>query len=231
MPRARGASSVVNTPQQTYVRNGVRKTQAASDALLGSELARGLGRSRKRFASDSAAAGVPANPARTGLLEQWNHPKLNVEARVFLGDCRAILPTIPEVQQSKLDLVFADPPFNWKRGYDKWDDSMAETEYLTFTYDWIDLCLGGLRPGGSLWINIPDDWAAEIACYMKGRFERKPPHAVAIDNWCVWHFRFGQNAVERFINSKVHALHFIKGGAPHTWNAHEVLEVSVRASP
>jgi DNA modification methylase len=147
---------------------------------------------------------------------------------VYLGDCRAVLPTIPEVKQGKVDMVFADPPFNWKRGYDEWDDHMDEGDYLTFTYDWIDMCLDGLKPGGSLWINIPDDWAAEIVCFLKGRLARKPRHRVSMDNWCIWHYRFGQNATERFINSKVHALHFIKWGGAHTWNAHVVLEQSDR---
>jgi site-specific DNA-methyltransferase (adenine-specific) len=162
------------------------------------------------------------------MFEKWKHAESGAEARVHLGDCRAILPALLEVKQSKLDLVFADPPFNWKRGYDEWDDHMDEGDYLEFTYDWIDLCVRGLKPGGALWINIPDDWAAEIVCYLKGRMERKPAAMMAMQNWCVWHYRFGQNAVERFINSKVHALYFIKAGGAHRWNAHEVLEQSDR---
>ena len=61
-------------------------------------------------------------------------------------------------------------------------------------------------------MNIPDDWAAEVVCYLKGRMDRRPPVVMEMQNWCVWHYRFGQNSTERFINSKVHALYFIKGG-------------------
>jgi DNA modification methylase len=180
-------------------------------------------------AANTAEAKPAPRAPKARLFKQWSHPDSGAEARIHLGDCREILPTLPEVQQSQLDLIFADPPFNWNRGYDQWNDSMHESEYLTFTFDWIDLCIRGLRPGGSLWINIPDDWAAEIVCYLKGRFrERKPPALMAIDNWCIWHYRFGQNATERFINSKVHALHFIKAGAAHTWNPKEILEQSDR---
>lgn len=205
----RGAQSVITTPQETYVRNGVRKARPDADASAEVE-----GKSQK--------------PAAPRLFAEWKHPESKVEARVYLGDCRKALEMIPEVQRGEVDLVFADPPFNWKRGYDEWDDHMDEGDYLTFTYDWIDLCIRGLRAGGSLWINIPDDWAAEIVCYLKGRLERKPPSLMAMDNWCIWHYRFGQNATERFINSKVHALHFIKAGGTHTWNPHEVLEMSDR---
>ncbi len=206
MPRGK---PVPSTRQETYVRNGVRKVRADAGVPAGAPV-------------------VESKPEAPRLLERWMHPTSGVEARVYLGDCRRLLPTIPEVRDSALDLVFADPPFNWKRGYDEWDDHMDEGDYLTFTYDWIDLCLGGLRPGGSLWINIPDDWAAEIVCFLKGRLIRKPTHLVAMDNWCIWHFRFGQNATERFINSKVHVLHFVKAGGSRTFNARDVLEMSDR---
>ena len=150
------------------------------------------------------------------------------EARVYVGDCRRILPQIPEVKKGIVDLVFADPPFNWNRAYDKWDDALPEREYLDFTYDWLDLCVRALRPGGSLWVNIPDDWAAEIVCYLKGRMDRRPPAAMTIQNWCIWHYRFGQNSTERFINSKVHALYFVKPGGDYTWHPNAVLEESDR---
>jgi site-specific DNA-methyltransferase (adenine-specific) len=167
----------------------------------------------------------------------FTHPDNKATCAVHIGDCRDILRDLPEAKQSKLDLVFADPPFNWNRAYDRYDDKLPEQQYLDFTYDWLDLCIKGLRPGGALWVNIPDDWAAEIVCYLKGRGPataegkpRKPPHLMLMQNWCVWHYRFGQNAVERFINSKVHALYFIKAGGPHTWNPKEIAELSDRAA-
>ena len=143
--------------------------------------------------------------------------------RVYVGDCRQAIPKIPECAAGKVDLIFADPPFNWKRGYDAWNDDMPVKDYLDFTYAWLDLCIGALRPGGSLWVNIPDDWAAEIVVFLKGR-------KLAMKNWCIWHYRFGQNTTERFIGSKVHALYFVKGGAANTWNPQQVLELSDRAS-
>ena len=141
----------------------------------------------------------------------------------WVGDCRELLPRIPAVVSKSIDLVFADPPFNWNRAYDKWDDQMPEDDYLKFTYDWIDLCVDALRPTGSIWINIPDDWAAEIVVHLKRRKLR-------MVNWCVWHYRFGQNTNSRFINSKVHALYFAKNFAQRVWNPEPVMELSDRAS-
>ena len=171
------------------------------------------------------------------VLER-EHPDTGVRAAVRVGDCRTELERFDEAREGRVDLVFADPPFNWARAYDRWDDKMPEDEYLTFTYDWLDLCVRALRPGGALWVNIPDDWAAEITAYLKGRLwietpgrepaGRKPPAEMEMENWCVWHYRFGQNVTERFINSKVHALYFVKAGGERTWNPTEVLEVSDR---
>jgi DNA modification methylase len=155
------------------------------------------------------------------------HPQTGAVASVRIGDCREQLMKFDEVKNASVDLVFADPPFNWARDYDRhktgdaWDDSsMSRQEYLDFTYEWLDLCSNALTPTGSMWVNIPDDSAAEIVVHLK-----KTMHMV---NWCVWHYRFGQNTKGRFINSKVHALYFAKDLNNRTWNADPILEESDR---
>ncbi|MBL8762929.1 MAG: site-specific DNA-methyltransferase [Phycisphaerae bacterium] len=172
------------------------------------------------MAHPSRKADLPAAP--DGGDAAPSHRLDAPDTRVYVGDCRGLLPRIPEVRAGAVDLVFADPPFNWNRAYDRWNDAMPERAYLEFTYAWIDLCVGALRPGGACWINIPDDWAAEVVVHLKQR-------GLLMVNWCVWHYRFGQNTRSRFINSKVHVLYFIKPGA-HTWNPGPVLELSDRAS-
>lgn len=146
------------------------------------------------------------------------------EARVYVGDCREVLPRVPEVASGSVDLIFADPPFNWNRAYDEWDDRRTEDEYLGFTYAWLDLCVEALKDSGSLWVNIPDDWAAEIVVHLKRK------RRMYMVNWCIWHYRFGQNTNGRFINSKVHTLYFCKDPGKRVWNPEGVLEVSDRRS-
>jgi len=195
---------------------------------------RGPGRPRKGESPSTVRNGIRRGaepevelPAPL-VLDESGHVRPTHElkspiAKIYVGDCRELLPKIPQVQAGEVDLIFADPPFNWKRGYDSWNDDLPEKEYLGFTYAWLDLCIGALRRGGSLWVNIPDDWAAEIVVHLKGR-------GLAMQNWCIWHYRFGQNTTSRFINSKVHALYFVKGGGLHTWNPDAVLELSDRAT-
>ncbi len=180
----------------------------------------------------------PATPVRDSAPPPAAHPRLADAppathtiarggadiGRVYVGDCRQILPRLASLSRPA-DLIFADPPFNWNRAYDRWDDDLPDDEYLDFTYAWLDACERLLSPRGSFWINIPDDWAAEIVVHLK----RRGLHMV---NWCIWHYRFGQNTRSRFINSKVHALYFARArpAAQRTWNPEDVLEASDRAA-
>lgn len=141
--------------------------------------------------------------------------------RLYVGDCRDVLPTIPD--NGCVDLIFADPPFNWDVPYDGWEDNMPREVYEQFTFDWLDACIDVLSPTGSIWISIPDDTAAEIVMHLKRR-------GLTMINWCVWHFRFGQHRDGAFITSKVHALYFSKDPKNRVWNPDEILEQSDRAS-
>ena len=60
---------------------------------------------------------------------------------VYVGDCREVLRTIPG---RSVDLIFADPPFNWDVPYGEWNDAIPREEYLRFTYEWLDGCLATL---------------------------------------------------------------------------------------
>jgi len=139
---------------------------------------------------------------------------------VYVGDNRDVL---PQIREGSVDLIFADPPFNLDVDYGKWRDNLPRDAYLQFTREWIDACLRVLAPQGSIWINIPDDTAAEVVMHLK---EKK----LSMINWCIWHFRFGQCRNASFIVSKVHVLYFVKDPAKRIWNADQVLEPSDRAT-
>jgi DNA modification methylase len=43
----------------------------------------------------------------------------NSDTQVYVGDCREVMNALPE---KSIDLIFADPPFNWDVPYGEWDD-------------------------------------------------------------------------------------------------------------
>ncbi len=163
---------------------------------------------------------VPKHALVAGAVEPAWHTS-DPDTRLYVGDCRNVLAGLPD--KGTVDLVFADPPFNWDVPYDGWSDDMSRATYERFTYDWLDGCIDALSPTGSLWVNIPDDSAAEVVLHLKRR-------GLVMINWCVWHFRFGQCRNSSFIMSKVHALYFCKDPDNRTWNPDAVLEQSDRAS-
>ncbi|MHC4447444.1 MAG: DNA-methyltransferase [Planctomycetota bacterium] len=159
-------------------------------------------------------------PKKVRRLEPAHSAK-GPDTRVYVGDCRDVLASLPD--RGNVDLIFADPPFNWDVPYDEWHDGMPRPEYERFTFDWLDGCIGALAPSGSLWVNIPDDTAAEAIVHLKRR-------GLKMINWCIWHFRFGQHRASSFILSKVHVLYFVKDPAQRIWNPNDILEPSDRAS-
>jgi site-specific DNA-methyltransferase (adenine-specific) len=142
------------------------------------------------------------------------------KTEIYVGDCREVLKEIPS---QSVDLIFADPPFNWDVPYGEWNDAIPREEYLRFTYEWLDGCLATLSDQGAFWVNIPDDTAAEIVIHLKHR-------RLVMINWCIWHFRFGQHRTANFIVSKVHALYFARDREQRTWNPKAILEPSDRAA-
>jgi len=107
--------------------------------------------------------------------------------------------------------------------YDEWHDGMPRREYERFTFDWLSACVDALAPHGSIFVNVPDDIAAECVLHLKRL-------GLLMINWCIWHFRFGQCRDSSFIMSKVHVLYFAKDPRNRIWNGNEILELSDRAS-
>ena len=83
---------------------------------------------------------------------------LNIDA-VHRGDCLELLSHIPE---GSVHLVFADPPFNIGYDYDSYDDRRSEIDYLEWSRQWMAGVVRVLRPDGTFWLAIGDEYAAEL---------------------------------------------------------------------
>lgn len=54
--------------------------------------------------------------------------------KVIQGDCLALLKEIPN---NSIDITFADPPFNLKKKYNGYKDSLEFQDYLNWCEKWI----------------------------------------------------------------------------------------------
>lgn len=138
--------------------------------------------------------------------------------RIHTGDCLKILSRLPA---GCVDLAFADPPFNIGYEYDVYRDRRGKDDYLAWTEQWLAAVKRVLKPSGSFFVAIGDEYAAE--------------HKVRLDalgftmrNWIVWHYTFGVNCTRKFNRSHVHILYYVMDPRRFTFNAGPVRVPSAR---
>jgi site-specific DNA-methyltransferase (adenine-specific) len=153
--------------------------------------------------------------ARGGAV-RYNRPTLT-ETHMQLNDIAAgdCLETMAAWPEGSVDLVFADPPYNIGYKYDQYEDKRDDHEYIEWTEKWIDGCARLLKPSGSMYILIGDEYAAEVRMHLK-KLERE--RKLVFRNWIVWHYTFGQNCKVMFNRSHAHLFYCVGTAAFATWN-------------
>ena len=135
--------------------------------------------------------------------------------RIVTGDCLATMEAWPA---ESVDLVFSDPPYNIGYKYDQYEDSRDDHEYVDWTCRWIDGCSRLLKPGGSMYILIGDEYAAEVRMHLK-QLERQ--RKVVMRNWIIWHYTFGQNCKLKFNRSHAHLFYCVGTAAFGKWGVED----------
>jgi site-specific DNA-methyltransferase (adenine-specific) len=135
------------------------------------------------------------------------------------GDCIEGMLKLPE---GSIDLAFADPPFNIGYKYDVYEDRMKAEEYLAWTKQWGAALVRALKPDGTFWLAIGDDFAAEL----KVLFQRDL--GLACRSWVIWYYTFGVNCKAKFSRSHTHLFYFVKDAKKFTWNDATVRVPSAR---
>ena len=138
--------------------------------------------------------------------------------KIICGDCIEVLGKITE---PFADLIFADPPFNIGYKYDKYNDKVKKEKYLSWTMEWMTACKNVLKPNGSFYIAIGDDYAANIKVIADEL-------GLVMRNWLIWHYTFGQQMKNKFACSHTHIFYFVKDKNNFTFNAHAVRTPSDR---
>jgi DNA modification methylase len=127
-----------------------------------------------------------------------------------------------DLAPGSVDLAFADPPFNIGYDYDAYQDLRAADEYLDWTRQWGKALVEALKPTGTFWLAIGDDFAAEL----KMIFQREL--GLTCRSWVIWYYTFGVNCKFKFSRSHTHLFHFVKDRKACTFNGAAIKVPSAR---
>lgn len=158
-------------------------------------------------------------------IDQAEHPwKLSdglPTNQIIHGDSIKTLNALPE---GWVDLVFADPPFNIGYLYHNYNDKKEVDEYVDWSEQWMRAVYRALKPTGSFYLAIGDDFAADLAVVARRKI------GFNMRNWIIWHYTFGQQTKKKFAKSHTHILYFTKDADPNvpTFNADAVRVASAR---
>ena len=153
---------------------------------------------------------------RPKLYNRDGMPETN---QIICGDSIKILNQGPE---GWIDLVFADPPFNIGYLYHGYDDKRKAEDYLKFSADWMKAVHRALKPNGSFYLAIGDDYAADLCVIARRQI------GFYLRNWIIWHYTFGQQPRNKFARSHTHILYFTKDAKEFTFNSDAVRVASAR---
>src|SRR5262245_61089965 len=121
-----------------------------------------------------------------------------------------------------VDLAFADPPFNIGYEYDLYHDKLASDRYLAWCRDWIAEVVRVLKPTGTFWLAIGDEYAAELKVLMQRKL------GLHCRSWVIWYYTFGVNCTKKFSRSHAHLFHMVKEPKEFTFNADAIRVPSAR---
>ncbi len=171
---------------------------------------------KKAFAKGLTRLTKPIGSIRPSLYNAAGMPQLN---QIIQGDSIAVLNEGPP---EWIDLAFADPPFNIGYLYDGYNDERKAEDYLKFSTDWMAAVKRALKPTGSFYLAIGDDYAADLCVIARRKL------GFNLRNWIIWHYTFGQQPKAKFARSHTHILYFTKDAKEFTFNADDVRVASAR---
>lgn len=146
------------------------------------------------------------------------HPFRDMLGQIHHGDCITGMQTIPD---GVIDLAFADPPFNIGYKYDEYDDRLDSEKYVGWSRTWLEQVYRVLKPDGTFWLAIGDEYAAEL----KIEAQRLGFHC---RNWVVWYYTFGVHCRNKFTRSHAHLFYFVKDAKQFTFNFSDIAVPSAR---
>ena len=144
--------------------------------------------------------------------------RLHVDT-IYHQDC---IRGMRRLDAASVDLAFADPPFNIGYDYDVYRDRLESDRYLAWSRDWTAEVVRVLKPNGTFWLAIGDEYAAELKVMLQKE------HGLTCRSWVVWYYTFGVNCTNKFSRSHAHLFYMVKDPKAFTFNADAIRVPSAR---
>ena len=134
---------------------------------------------------------------------------------IIWGDAIEALTT--EVPDGSVDLVFADPPYNIGKNFngrkDRWPSDEA---YLSWCYQWLELCISKLKPTGSLYVMTATQNMPFFDIFLRKR--------LTILSRIVWSYDSSGVQARNYYGSLYEPILFgVKNQDNYTFNADDIL--------
>ncbi len=134
---------------------------------------------------------------------------------LILGDVLEVLST--EIKDNSIDLIFADPPYNIGKDFngfkDKWK---VESDYLEWSYTWLNLCVNKLKHNGSLYLMASTQSMPYFDLYLRDR--------LTILSRIVWYYDSSGVQAKKYYGSLYEPiLYCVKDKRNYTFNSSDIL--------
>lgn len=135
--------------------------------------------------------------------------------KLILGDVLEVLSS--EIEDNSIDLIFADPPYNIGKNFngfkDKWE---LETDYLEWSYTWLNLCISKLKHNGSLYLMASTQSMPYFDLYLRDR--------LSILARIVWYYDSSGVQAKKYYGSLYEPiLYCVKDKRNYTFNSSDIL--------
>ena len=88
---------------------------------------------------------------------------INLTNQIHHGDCLKLFQNIPD---DSVDMTFADPPFNLKKKYTTYQDSLEFQQYIKWCEQWITEMVRVTKPTGSIFVHNIPKWLTYYATHL-----------------------------------------------------------------
>src|ERR1019366_53148 len=135
--------------------------------------------------------------------------------KIIYGDALEALRI--EVADNSVDLIFADPPYNFGKNFnghlDKWT---KDEDYLNWCYEWLDLCIKKLKPNGSFYVMTSTQFMPYFDIYLRNKLN--------ILSRLIWSYDSSGVQAKKYYGSMYEPILFCtKDKNNYTFNADDIL--------